>query len=107
VADGNGQATTAREAATMWVVTQDLPRTAGHPFCARLHQILDKHDFDEYVEERTAKVVDGLFLLRNCLRELDDFIRLRGHEQRPVAGARRLGQPGQLQTAASVADSRV
>jgi transposase len=35
----------------MWVATQDLPRTAGHPFYARLNQILDKHDFDEYVEE--------------------------------------------------------
>jgi hypothetical protein len=37
--------------ATMWVATQDLPRTAGRPFYARLNQILDKHDFDGYVEE--------------------------------------------------------
>jgi transposase len=37
--------------ATMWVATQDLPRTAGHPFYARQKQILDKHDFDGYVEE--------------------------------------------------------
>jgi transposase len=37
--------------ATMWVATQDLPRTAGHPFYARLNQILDKHDFDGYVED--------------------------------------------------------
>jgi transposase len=37
--------------ATMWVAAQDLPRTAGHPFYARLNQILDKHDFDAYVEE--------------------------------------------------------
>ena len=36
--------------ATMWVATQDLPRSAAHPFYARLNQILDKHDFDEYVE---------------------------------------------------------
>ena len=35
----------------MWVATQDLPRTAGHPFYAQLNHILDKHDFDEYVEE--------------------------------------------------------
>jgi len=34
----------------MWVVTQDLPRSAGHPFYARLNQILDQHDFDRYVE---------------------------------------------------------
>jgi hypothetical protein len=37
--------------ATMWVATQDLPRTAGHRFYARLNQIPDKHDFDGYVEE--------------------------------------------------------
>jgi transposase len=36
--------------ATMWVATQDLPRTAAHPFYTRLNQILDKHDFDGYVE---------------------------------------------------------
>ncbi len=35
---------------TIWVATQDLPRTAGHPFYARLNQILDKADFDGYVE---------------------------------------------------------
>ena len=34
----------------MWVATQDLPRSAAHPFYARLNQILDEHDFDGYVE---------------------------------------------------------
>lgn len=34
----------------MWVATQDLPRTAAHPFYAKLNQTLDKHDFDGYVE---------------------------------------------------------
>ena len=34
----------------MWVATQDLPRTAAHPFYARLNQILEQHDFDGYVE---------------------------------------------------------
>ena len=34
----------------MWVATQDLPRSAAHPFYARLNQILDQHDFDGYVE---------------------------------------------------------
>src|SRR6188472_1265881 len=38
--------------ASMWVTTQDLPRSAGHPFYARLNQILDQHDFDRYVEGR-------------------------------------------------------
>jgi transposase len=36
--------------ATMWVATNDLPRSAAHPFYTRLNQILDKHDFDSYVE---------------------------------------------------------
>ena len=34
----------------MWVATHDLPRTAAHPFYARLNQILDQHDFDRHVE---------------------------------------------------------
>jgi len=34
----------------MWVATQDQPRSAAHPFYARLNQILDQADFDGYVE---------------------------------------------------------
>ena len=34
----------------MWVATQDLPRSAAHPFYTRLNQILDEHDFDKYAE---------------------------------------------------------
>jgi transposase len=34
----------------MWVASQDLPRSAAHPFYARLNQILDQHHFDEFVE---------------------------------------------------------
>ena len=34
----------------MWVATQDLPRSAAHPFYARLNQILDQHEFGAYVE---------------------------------------------------------
>src|SRR6266550_1121347 len=36
--------------ASMWVATQDLPRSAAHPFYARLNQIPDKADFDGHVE---------------------------------------------------------
>jgi transposase len=36
--------------ASMWVATQDLPRSAAHPFYARLNQILDNADFDGHVE---------------------------------------------------------
>ena len=34
----------------MWVATQDLPRSAAHPFYTRLNTILDAADFDGYVE---------------------------------------------------------
>jgi transposase len=36
--------------ASMWVATQDLLRSVAHPFCTRLNQILDTHDFEGYVE---------------------------------------------------------
>jgi transposase len=35
---------------SMWLATQDLPRSAAHPFYTRLNQILDQHDFDGFVE---------------------------------------------------------
>ena len=35
---------------SMWVPSQDLPRSAAHPFYVRLNQILDRHDFDGFVE---------------------------------------------------------
>ena len=50
VAHGDGQTTTASEAGSIWVATQDLPRSAGHPFYPRLNQVLDRVDFDGYVE---------------------------------------------------------
>jgi hypothetical protein len=34
----------------MCVATQDLPRSAAHPFYTRLNQILDTADFDSHVE---------------------------------------------------------
>jgi transposase len=35
---------------SMWIATHDLPRSGAHPFYTRLNRILDKHDFDTYVE---------------------------------------------------------
>ena len=35
---------------SMWVAVQDLPRSAAHPFYTRLNHILEKADFDGYVE---------------------------------------------------------
>ena len=50
VADGDGHTRAARDAAVNVVATQDLSRSAAHPFYTRLNQILDRHDFDGYVE---------------------------------------------------------
>ena len=36
--------------ASMWVATQDVPRSAGHPFYTRLNQMLDQYEFDGFVE---------------------------------------------------------
>ena len=48
----------------MWVTTQDLPRTAAHPFYTRMNQILDKHDFDGDVEGLCVRHIIGrLWLL--------------------------------------------
>ncbi len=36
---------------SMWIATQDLPRSAAHPFYARLNRILEQNRFDDYVED--------------------------------------------------------
>lgn len=36
---------------SMWIATQDLPRSASHPFYNQLNRILEQNGFDEYVED--------------------------------------------------------
>ena len=38
----------------LWIATNELPRTGGHPFYQRLNQVLDTHAFDEFVEAQCA-----------------------------------------------------
>ena len=38
----------------LWVATNALPRTGGHPFYQRLNQVLDQHGFDALVEAQCA-----------------------------------------------------
>ena len=38
----------------LWVATNALPRTGGHPFYQRLNQVLDQHEFDAFVEAQCA-----------------------------------------------------
>ncbi|HWO41303.1 MAG TPA: transposase, partial [Candidatus Eisenbacteria bacterium] len=38
----------------MWIATNDLPRTAGHPFYERMNRILDQAGFDAHVEKLCA-----------------------------------------------------
>jgi transposase len=35
---------------SMWVATEDLPRSAAHPFYRRLNRVLDEAQFDAFVE---------------------------------------------------------
>ncbi len=39
---------------TMWVTTQDLPRSPGHPFYQKLNEFLAEADFDSFVETLCA-----------------------------------------------------
>ncbi len=39
---------------SMWVATQDLPRSAAHPFYRRLNRLLDDAQFDAFVEGACA-----------------------------------------------------
>jgi transposase len=38
----------------LWIATNELPPTGGHPFYQRLNQVLDAHAFDEFVEGQCA-----------------------------------------------------
>ena len=41
--------------ASMWVATEDLPKSAGHPFYERLNRVLDAAGFDAFVEGQCAE----------------------------------------------------
>jgi transposase len=38
----------------LWIATNELPPTGGHPFYQRLNQVLDAHAFDVFVEAQCA-----------------------------------------------------
>lgn len=38
----------------LWIATNELPATGGHPFYQRLNRVLDEHAFDEFVEGQCA-----------------------------------------------------
>ena len=38
----------------LWIATNELPSTGGHPFYQRLNRILDAHGFDDFVEAHCA-----------------------------------------------------
>jgi transposase len=43
------------QATPMWVSAVDLPKSPGHPFYARLNEVLDRAGFDRFVEKKCAK----------------------------------------------------
>ncbi len=36
----------------LWIATTELPTTAAHPFYSKLNEVLDRHGFDRFVEEK-------------------------------------------------------
>ena len=38
----------------LWIATNALPPTGGHPFYQRLNRVSDDHAFDEFVEAQCA-----------------------------------------------------
>jgi hypothetical protein len=38
----------------LWIATNELPVTGGHPFYRRLNQVLDTYRFDEVVDAQSA-----------------------------------------------------
>ena len=38
----------------LWIPTNELPATGGHPFYQRLNRVLDEHAFDAFVEAQCA-----------------------------------------------------
>jgi transposase len=44
----------------LWIATNELPPTGGHPFYQRLNQVLDAHAFDEFVEAQCAPFYAGI-----------------------------------------------
>ena len=45
-----GKKPAARQASPMWVNTEDLPTSNGHPFFERLNRVLGESGFDAFVE---------------------------------------------------------
>ena len=40
---------------SLWVATEELPRTAGHVFYERVNRVLDEHGFDRFAEDACAR----------------------------------------------------
>jgi transposase len=43
------------EQSSLWIATAELPKSPGHPFYARLNDLLDAADFDRFVEGQCAQ----------------------------------------------------
>ena len=40
---------------TIWIETDSIARSPGHPFYEKLNEILDESDFDDFVEDACKK----------------------------------------------------
>ena len=50
-----GRKPSSRRQRGMWLATQKLPQSPGHPFYERLNQVLEKAGFDAFVEGLCAR----------------------------------------------------
>jgi hypothetical protein len=50
---------------SMWIATQDLPRSASHPFYAKLNRILEENGFDDYVDRERYQAFPRTKVIHN------------------------------------------
>jgi transposase len=65
----------------LWIATNELPATGGHPFYLRLNQVLDAHAFDEFVETQCLLLIgyfEGIDSERGIAWRTADSLALRG-----------------------------
>ncbi len=52
----------------LWIATNALPATGGHPFYQRLNRILDRHDFNAFVEAQCTPFFSSGTKIREAIR---------------------------------------
>jgi hypothetical protein len=72
---------------SLWVATEDLPRTAGHVFYERVNRVLDEHGFDRFAEDAWCRTCTALPVKRQD-RQLHALASQRSFVRHPAAYSR-------------------